>query len=402
MIEGDMEKRFRRNKVLPIKLALLLLMVVLLVAFGSLSGLGCIRGLQAIGWSGGAVVDNTLFVGSKEGRLVAINLADGGRQWSEALKMSGQGAGLFGCAAPAAGGGCGGGPTGVAIYGTPAVAGGLVYVAGYNGKIYAFDAGNLQIRWIYPREGNLQPIVGGTAVAQDMVYVSAADTKESWKLYALDAATGNEIWQFEAGDKIWSTPVVSGGMVYFGSFDHKLYALDSGSGNESWQFEAEGAIAATPLVFNGTVYIGSFDRHIYAVDAASGNLKWQFMGENWFWATPVVYEGVVYVPCLDGRVYALDAESGLKLEEYDLGSPISSSPVMVDSTVVLASQEGVIYAIDTGSGQLRQLVGVGIEVYGPLSTSQGVVYFYNQEVKIHAVDASTGAELPVISLKSGE
>jgi outer membrane protein assembly factor BamB len=396
-----MEMQFRQNKALPVKLALLLLMVVLLVTVGGLSGLGCIRGLQAVGWSGGAIVDNTLFVGSKEGRLVAINLADGGRQWSEALKMSGQGAGLFGCGTPAAGGGCGSTPTGVAIYGTPAVAGGLVYIGGYNGKIYAVDTVTLQIRWIYPREGNLQPIVGGTAVAQDMVYIGAADTKESWKLYALDAATGNEIWQFEAGDKIWSTPVVSGGTVYFGSFDHKLYALDAVSGSRLWEFEAEGAIAATPLVYNGTVYIGSFDRHIYAIDT-DGNLKWQFMGENWFWATPVVYEGVIYAPCLDGRVYALDAESGLKLDEYDLGSPISSSPVLVDSTIALASQEGVIYAIDTGSGQLKQLVDIGTEVYGPLSTSQGIVYIHTQDLKIHTVDASSGAELPTISLKSGE
>jgi outer membrane protein assembly factor BamB len=393
--------RFRQNKTLPVKLALLLLMVVLLVTASGLTGLGCIRGMQAVGWSGGTVVDNTLFVGSKEGRLVAINLADSSRQWSEALKMSGQSAGLFGCGAPAAGGGCGGGPSGVAIYGTPAVAGGLVYIAGYNGKVYAFDTSTLQIQWVIPREDNYLPIVGGTAVAQNMVYVGATDTKESWKLYALDAATGNEIWQFEAGDKIWSTPVVSGETVYFGSFDHKLYALDAESGNELWDFEAEGAIAATPLVFNDTVYIGSFDRHIYAIDTA-GNLKWQFMGKNWFWATPVVYEGVIYAPCLDGKVYALDAESGLKLDEYDLGSPVSSSPVLVESTVVLASQEGVIYALDTSSGQKRQLVNIGTEVHGPLSASQGIVYIHTQDLKIHAVDVSSGAELPTISLKSGE
>jgi outer membrane protein assembly factor BamB len=394
--------RFRQHKALSVKLVLLLLMVVLLVAFGGLTGLGCIRGMQAVGWSGGAIVDNTLFVGSNEGKLVAISLADGSRRWSDELKMSGQGGG-FGCAAPTAGGGCGGRTTGVAIYGTPAVAGGLVYIAGYNGKIYAFDTDNLKIiEWIYPLEGNLQPIVGGTAVAQGIVYIGAAE-EDNWKLYALDATNGSEIWRFEeARDKIWSTPVVSGETVYFGSFDHKIYALDAESGNKLWELETEGAIAATPLVYNGTVYIGSFDRHIYAVDAAGGNLKWQFMGENWFWATPVVYEGVVYAPCLDGRVYVLDAENGLKLDGYDLESPISSSPVMVGGTIVLASQKGVIYAIDTSSGQKRQLVNIGTEVYGPLSANEGIVYIHTQDLKVHAVDASSGAELPTISLESGE
>jgi outer membrane protein assembly factor BamB len=393
--------RFRQNKTLLGKLALLLLMVVLLVAVGGLAGLGCIRGMQAVGWSGGTITDGTLFVGSREGRLVAISLADSSRRWSEALKMSGQSAGFLGCQPMAAGGGCGGGPTGVAIYGTPAVADGLVYIAGYNGKIYAFDTSTLQIQWVIPREGNLQPIVGGCAISQDAVYIGAADSKKLWKLYALDAATGNERWQFETGDKIWSTPVVSGDTIYFGSFDHRLYALFT-DGSQRWEYETEGAIAATPLVYDGTVYIGSFDRHIYGVDAASGTLKWQFMGENWFWATPVVYEGVVYAPCLDGKVYALDAESGLKLDEYDLGSPISSSPVMVAGTIVLASQDGVIHALDTSSKQLRQLVDIDTEVYGPLSASEGIVYIHTQDLKLHAVEASTGAELPTISLKSGE
>ncbi|MFC2002169.1 PQQ-binding-like beta-propeller repeat protein, partial [Chloroflexota bacterium] len=104
-----------------------LLFVVLLVA--GLTSSGCIKGLQPIGWSGGAVYDGTLFVGSKEGRLVAFNIADGGRQWSEPLKAQ---AGGFGCM-PVAGGGCTA-PAGVAIYGTPAVSGDLVYIGGYNGK----------------------------------------------------------------------------------------------------------------------------------------------------------------------------------------------------------------------------------------------------------------------------
>ena len=75
---------------------------------------------------------------------------------------------------------------------------------------------------------------------------------------------------------------------------------------------------------------------------------------------------------------------------------------MVDGTIVLASQEGVIYALDIGSKQLRQLVDINTEVYGPLSASGGIVYIHTQDLKIHAVEASSGAELPTISLKSGE
>ena len=125
-----------------------LLLVMLVVSGLAISG--CVKGLQPIGWSGGVVSDGTLFVGSKEGRLVAINTEDESRQWSEPLKATGQTGGFFGCE-PAYGGGCGSGVAGVAIYGTPAVAGDLVYIGGYNGKVYAFTSNTLSIRWVYPR-----------------------------------------------------------------------------------------------------------------------------------------------------------------------------------------------------------------------------------------------------------
>ena len=107
----------RCNKILLVKV--LLFLVILLVS--GLTGFGC-AGTGAIpkGWSGGVVVDDTLFLGSMEGKLVAINVLSHTRLWEVPLETSEQAAGGFGCA-PAS--------TAVAIYGSPAVAEELVYVA---------------------------------------------------------------------------------------------------------------------------------------------------------------------------------------------------------------------------------------------------------------------------------
>lgn len=375
-----------------------LLLVMLVVIAGGLIGFGCIKGLQPIGWSGGVVADGTLFVGSKEGRLVAVSIASGGRQWSEPLKMPASGGG-FGCMGPAYGGGCGGGPAGVAIYGTPTVAGDLVYIGGYNGRIYAFDSGSLAIRWVYPREGYLEPIIGGPIAVLNRVYFSTSDGK----VYALDAATGNKEWGFQAGDKIWATPASSGDTVYIGSFDNKLYALNAEDGKKKWEFETQGALASTPLIYNNTVYVGSLDKYLYAVDAGDGSQRWKFEGEKWFWARPVAYNNVIYAPCLDGKVYFLDAESGREVAEaVDLQSSISSSPVLVDDKVIVASQQGVIYALDTASHKGRQLADIEKEIYSPLCASDGVVYIHTQDYTVHPVDANTGGKLATISLKSRE
>ena len=379
----------KHNKILLGKI--LLLLVILLV--GGLAASGCIGGLQPIGWSGGVVADGTLFLGSIEGRLVAVSIADGARQWSEPLPASGS-TGGFGCVAA---------PAGVAIYGTPVVAGDLVYIGGYNGKIYAFDSSSLQKRWVYPPEGNLQPIVSGPVVALGKVYFGGSDGK----VYALKADTGVEAWEpFQTGGKIWSTPVIDDETVYISSFDKKLYALNATTGEKKWEttFEVGGAIASTPLVYNNTVYFSSFDRYLYAVDAADGSLKWKSEVEagKWFWAKPVIYNNIIYAPCLDGKVYILDAESGREfIEAIDLGNPVNSSPVLVDGSIIIASGEGRIYSLDTANNQLKPLADVKEKVDAPLSASDGVVYVHTQEQgTLYALNAQTGAVLWNLSLSS--
>ena len=385
----------------------ILLLVVMLLAIG-LVGFGCIEGLTPIGWSGGAVSDGTLFVGSGEGRLVAVSLDDESLQRSEPLRPARQ-AGGFGCAPVYGGGGCGGAPSGVAIYGTPAVYEDRVYIGGYSGKIYSYDIGSLQVNDVYPPEDYLEPIVGGLAVAQGKVYFGSSDGK----VYALKADNLILERKFTTGDKVWATPVISDGTLFIGSFDKKMYALNADDISiKIWERPTDGAIVSTPLVHNGMVYFGSFDRHFYAVNAADGSIRWKFMGENWFWASPVIYDNTIYTGCLDGKVYALNADTGAKVAEFELDSPISSSPVVVDSSIIFASKEGVVYAIDTGVNRLRQIVEIEGEVYSPLCASNGIVYIHAQkpvgggcaqrtkESKIVALKVETGVKLWSLPLQS--
>jgi outer membrane protein assembly factor BamB len=374
------------------RVGLLVLLVIAILAIG-LVGSGCVRGLAPIGWSGGTVSSGTLYVGSNEGRLVAINLADESRQWAETLKAVTQ-SGLFGCA-PTGGGGCGAGTQRVAIYGTPVVAGDLVYIAGYNGKIYAYNISNLAMRWAYPREGNLQPFVSGLVEADGKLFIGCSDGM----VYALDSTTGDKLWEFKTDEKIWGTPAIDGDTLYIGSFDKKLYALNVADGKKKWEFVTEGAIISTPLVYNGTIYIGSFDRNLYAVNAIDGKLKWKFMGGNWFWAEPAVFNDIIYAGSLDGSVYVLKSDSGEKIKSFDLKSAVSSQPVIVDSSVIFATRQGVIYSIATGSQDIKQIADIKTDVDGPLTAYEGIVYIHTQQLELQRINAASGTLYSPVSLK---
>ena len=356
---------------------ILLLLIVLLI--GGIVVSGCARtGALPRGWSGGIVADGTLFLASMEGSLVAINIADGSRQQSEPLKVQ----------APSGGFGCTPAPTSVAIYGTPAVSADLVYIGGYNGKIYAYNPSSLQMNDDYPPEGNLEPIVGGLVVALDKVYFGGSDGK----VYSLNTNPLEKGWDFQTGGKIWSTPVIDNGTLFIGSFDKKLYALNTTDGKKKWEFEAEGAIVSTPVVHDNMVYTGSFDRYLYAVDATTGNLRWKFQADNWFWTQPVIYNNTLYAGNLDGKIYILNAKSGEKLvEPIDLGSPIASTPVLVDDSVIVASEEGMIYILDTNNNQKSELKNLEEEIQAPLYANEGIVYIHSEKDIVYAINIRTGA-----------
>jgi outer membrane protein assembly factor BamB len=369
------------------KLFISLLVIVLVGGLAT----GCALGSQAAGWSGVIVADGALFLGSMEGKLVAIDVASHNRLWSDVTLETSEAATAFGCAAAS---------TTVAVYGTPAVSGDLVYVCGYNGKIYAHTSSSGALRWVYPREGTLESIAGGPVVAQGKVYLGDA----GGKVYALDADTGDKEWEFETGDKIWSTPAIDGDTLYIGSFDKKLYAIEAAEGKKKWEFETEGAITCTPLVYNNTIYFGSFDRYFYAVDATDGSLRWQSEVEagSWFWAKPVVYNNTIYAGNLDGKVYIFNADNGSEVvDAIDLESPISSSPVLVDDAVIIASEEGKVYSLDTGTNQTRLLANVEEEIQAPLYASEGVVYLHTQESEtLYALNVQTGVTLWSLPLSS--
>jgi outer membrane protein assembly factor BamB len=371
------------------KISLLLLVFLLTGLFLS----GCIGGSRATigGWSGGTISDSTLFIGSMEGKLVAVNITDSSLLWTASLPSPVSGGNALGCATTS---------TPVAMYGSPVVVKqeteDLIYVGGYipvsgggTGRVFAYNMDRAEPSWLYPKQGVLDGgIIGGLVLSEGRIYFGTSDGK----VYALEAEGLFEVWQFQTGDKIWSTPAVDGDTLYIGSFDKKLYALNTADGSKKWEFAAGGSIVTTPVVYDNTVYFGSFDRYLYALNASDGSLRWKFMAKNWFWANAEVYNGVVYAACLDGKVYALDAENGDVQMEFDLGDPISSSPVLVDDLLVVATETGVIYTLDTSDFQQRQLLDLAEKVYAQLAASQGKVYVHTTTDALYEIDARSGAK----------
>jgi outer membrane protein assembly factor BamB len=361
----------------------------------TLIGAGCTSALSrgvAQGWAGGVVVDDTIIVGSRGGKIMALDATDGSLQGDPVVLTVQLPSRAFGCG--------GSGTSGVAIYSSPVINENLVYIGGYtSGKVYAFlfDGESLttESEYDFPREGDLGgAIVGELAIDQEgNVYFGCANGK----VYALDA-TLRSIWDYDTGDAIWSSPAITEDTLFIGNFGKKLCAIDISDGTERWAFETRGAIIATPLVNEDKVYFGTFGRRFYAVDITSGEEVWRFPEEdndevrpqNWFWAKPLVSNGTIYAPNMDGKVYALDAETGTLTNRFDLGGAIVSSPVLIDGLIIVATQEGDVYSLNTVNNEQKLLASLDEKVQAPLFASNDTVYVHTFEDNLYAIDVQTG------------
>ena len=321
----------------------------------------CARIGNPEGWSGGAVAGDTLYIGTREGELVALDRKTGETLWRFELQ---------------------GEERNRAIYGTPAVVGDMVYVGGYDGLLYALTSDG-QDEWKTRVGGPLGgPIVGGPTVVDGVVLVGSSDGN----LYAFDAAEGTDIWRFPTGNKVWASPAVANGVVYFGSLDQRVYAVSVENGDKVWEFKTGGAISASPLVYEGRVYVGSFDSVFYAISASTGKEVWRFPDAgNWYWSHAIAAEQTIFAPSLDGNLYALDAGTGRLLWTMETEGPLVGSPVVINDMIVVPSADKKLRVARLRDGLELDACNIGEEIRTSLVEKDGFVYLGARDRSIRAI-----------------
>ena len=66
--------------------------------------------------------------------------------------------------------------------------------------------------------------------------------------------------RIETGGSIGGAPLVVGSTLYFASMNHIVYALDARTGEELWRFEARDRIGGSgPVHSKGMIFVGSYD-----------------------------------------------------------------------------------------------------------------------------------------------
>ena len=112
--------------------------------------------------------------------------------------------------------------------------------------------------WSYEKIGSS---VSTLAIADGLVYAAGFDGR----LHCLDAETGKCYWIHEAGGQVWGSPLVADGKVYLGSGKKILWVLAAGKELKVInRIHMHDAVYTTPTAANGVLYVVT-NRHLYAV-----------------------------------------------------------------------------------------------------------------------------------------
>ncbi|HWC29707.1 MAG TPA: PQQ-binding-like beta-propeller repeat protein [Dehalococcoidia bacterium] len=328
------------------------LMLGLLVLFGLLL-VGCGASVGARGFAGPVENGNTLIVSTGGGRLDGLD-SQGRQIWRFPNLWNipdGSADDLD------------------AIYGTPVVAdnGRVVFVGDYNGYLYAFrPADFVEGQTIEsPPAASFKlggKVLGGLLLdsGRDTLYVTSENriyairaTSMIQRIENRDAVVESRLL-FEADDEIWSTPVLEDGKLLFSSLDGNLYAVDPASGAEIWRFSAGKGLASTPVVSGDNVLVAGFGSTMYAVDLDEGTEAWQFTTSHWIWSASVPESGAssgqVVFGDFDGNLIAVDADSGSEAWSVNIGrGPIRPAPAVSRNTIVVSTDNGWLVGIDAST-----------------------------------------------------
>ena len=86
-----------------------------------------------------------------------------------------------------------------------------------------------------------------------------------------------QTWKAQIAQKITS-PVIAEGKVFVASIEtHTIHALDAVTGDKLWEFTAGGRVDSPPTIWKARVLFGSTDGWVYCLRASDGELVWRFM-----------------------------------------------------------------------------------------------------------------------------
>jgi outer membrane protein assembly factor BamB len=281
-----------------------------------------------------------------------------------------------------------------------AFANGVLYVSSGFRFVTALDAGSGAVKW---RTALPSPVHGAPSVVGGRVFVIDVENQ----LFALDADTGAQVWNYQALQEparviAASSPAISGEVVVAPFASGEVIAFRTVNGNPLWQdtlsFTSRNNalseirdIPGRPVIYRGDVFAGSHSGMFGAISLRDGQRRWDLPIATI--TTPLPTGDVVYVTDQAGQVICIARESGQVFWTVDLNAgakkrkdrAVWSGPLLASNRLILVSTRGEAVALNPKNGQRMKTLKLGSGAWQSPIAAGGLVYVLTEDADLVAI-----------------
>lgn len=367
-------------------------------------------------FSSPTIVGDTVFVGSggigsEEMGIHALDATSGENRWSHATDSR--------------------------VRTAPTVSDGRVIATQRDGTVLALDAVTGEEVWtveftgLRPTSPTIAPIAPpeGQTDSDGLVVVASGGLSEPGTVTAVDARTGDVIWEVETAWGSEGAPVVvpdgwnatvagsggqeadqelaSNGTVYVTTENGTVQALSATTGDTEWTAELGPATVTSPTVAGETVVVGATpdggedgesSGAVFAIDRTDGEVIWDRTLADEVAVSVTAYPGAdgatgthptTLFATEDGTVTALNATAGQTRWETDIGHGPGAAPTVAGDRIYIPDSDGMIHALDSESGETVWTHGVATIADSAPTVADGQLFLGTGAGVVHAFDLET-------------
>ncbi len=281
-------------------------------------------GLDSTAEAGPAATNETVFVGTRSGRVFAYSLADGSETWARALEELGD------------------------VFGQIRRYENDILFLGTEGAVYRMTATGEQVFRDKLPSGIGYPSSPISAPdSHGRVFVT---TRRGYAA-AYDVDSGKILWDRSLSNSSLSAPTVNGNRVAITDPQGRVYCLECDTGEVAWKTDLDGQIPLPPVWAGDRLLVTTLDNEIHALSMNSGRTVWKRPLPDSVRVLPVVTDDSYFVITQTGVLIRGSLDTGEAKYRERQGGRYTLAGLACDSDSVYAvDDEGIASAFALSDG----------------------------------------------------